>query len=80
MAVVEIEIEQSVDYLPYDSSAMILTSGLLGEKYIGISLGVDEMVLTEGDIIEDTQSAMVLEDLIGKFLINSKDLFQKSIN
>ena len=65
---VEMQINQSVNYLSTDSSAMILTSGLLGEKYIGIQVGADDTMLKDGDTIEYTQSALVLEDLIGKFL------------
>lgn len=70
MALVEMEINRDVDYLTLDSSASILTAGLLGEKYIGITVGADEEMLADGDQIEDTQSALVLEDLIGKFLFN----------
>lgn len=70
MAEVEMEIFDEVDYLTTDSSASILTAGLLGEQYIGIVPGADEEVLAEGDYIEDTQSALVLEELIGKFLFN----------
>ncbi|MFP8967096.1 outer membrane lipid asymmetry maintenance protein MlaD [Pokkaliibacter sp. CJK22405] len=67
-AKVSMEINKSVNYLSTDSSAMILTSGLLGEKYIGIQVGADEDMLKDGSTIEYTQSALVLEDLIGKFL------------
>ena len=67
---VEMTIDSSVDYLSYDSSAAILTAGLLGEKYIGITVGADDEMLVEGDYIDDTQSALVLEELIGKFLFN----------
>ncbi|KAA0874064.1 outer membrane lipid asymmetry maintenance protein MlaD [Nitrincola tapanii] len=70
MAEVELEIYADVDYLSTDSSAMILTSGLLGQQYIGIIPGGDEEVLGEGDFIFNTQSALVLEDLVGKFLMN----------
>ena len=56
---------------PKDSSAKILTSGLLGEQYIGLEPGADEKNLAAGDIISQTQSAVVLENLIGQF-INSK--------
>lgn len=70
MAEVEMEIFNEVDYLTTDSSASILTAGLLGEQYIGVVPGADEEVLGEGDFIEDTQSALVLEELIGKFLFN----------
>lgn len=68
---VTMDIDKSVDNLPIDSTASILTAGLLGEKYIGISIGGDEKVLKDGGVIRDTQSALVLEDLIGKFLLNS---------
>lgn len=67
---VEMEINPDVDYLSSDSSAQILTSGLLGQQYIGISLGGDDAVMGDGDIFDDTQSALVLEDLIGQFLFN----------
>lgn len=56
---------------PKDSSAKILTSGLLGEQYIGLEPGADEKNLASGDVIRQTQSAVVLENLIGQF-INSK--------
>ncbi|MCE4537634.1 outer membrane lipid asymmetry maintenance protein MlaD [Pelomonas sp. P7] len=56
---------------PKDSSAKILTSGLLGEQYIGLEPGADEKNLASGDVIKQTQSAVVLENLIGQF-INSK--------
>ena len=68
---VTMEINSDVDYLPVDSTASILTAGLLGEKYIGISVGGEEDVLKDGQTIRDTQSALVLEELIGKFLMNS---------
>lgn len=55
---------------PKDSSLKILTSGLLGEQYIGIEAGADEKVLAAGDTITNTQSAVVLENLIGQFLYN----------
>ena len=55
---------------PKDSSLKILTSGLLGEQYIGMEAGSDEKVLAADDIISTTQSAVVLENLIGQFLYN----------
>jgi phospholipid/cholesterol/gamma-HCH transport system substrate-binding protein len=55
---------------PKDSSLKILTSGLLGEQYIGIEAGADEKVLAAGDTISTTQSAVVLENLIGQFLFS----------
>ena len=53
---------------PKDTSASILTSGLLGEQYIGLDAGGDSANLNEGDEIKITQSAVVLEKLIGQFL------------
>ena len=70
MARVEMQINADADFLTIDSSASILTSGLLGEKYIGVTSGADDELLAEGDYIEDTQSALVLEELVGKFLFN----------
>jgi phospholipid/cholesterol/gamma-HCH transport system substrate-binding protein len=71
MGRVTMQLDEAVNNLPADSTASILTAGLLGEKYIGISVGGEEEVLGEGGIIHDTQSSLVLEDLIGKFLLNS---------
>ena len=53
---------------PKDSSAKIMTSGLLGEQYIGLEPGGDEKMLAAGDVINMTQSAVVLENLIGQIL------------
>ncbi|MDY3115405.1 MAG: outer membrane lipid asymmetry maintenance protein MlaD [Sutterella sp.] len=58
---------------PKDSSAKILTAGLLGEQYIGIEPGADEGNLQNGDKIRRTQSAVVLESLISQFLYNSAE-------
>ena len=55
---------------PKDSSAKILTSGLLGDQYIGLEPGGSEQNLAAGDVITQTQSAVVLENLIGQFLFN----------
>lgn len=70
MAKVDMAIAGEVDYLSIDTSASILTAGLLGEKYIGLSVGAEEDMLANGDLIEDTQSALVLEELIGQVLLN----------
>ena len=70
VAKVAMEIDGNVDFLSIDSSAAILTAGLLGEQYIGVTVGAEEEYLQNGDFIEDTQSALVLEELIGKFLFN----------
>ena len=58
---------------PKDSSIKILTSGLLGEQYIGIEAGADEKNLAAGDTITSTQSAVVLENLIGQFLYSKAE-------
>jgi phospholipid/cholesterol/gamma-HCH transport system substrate-binding protein len=55
---------------PKDTSASILTSGLLGETYVGLEAGGDTKKLAEGDRITITQSAVVLEKLIGQFLFS----------
>lgn len=68
---VEMAINSNINTLPSDSAASILTAGLLGEKYIGISVGGEEGMLADGDQIYDTQSALVLEELIGRFLLNT---------
>lgn len=70
VAVVEMDIYQHVDNLSIDSTASILTAGVLGEKYIGIMVGAEEEYLADGGEIFDTQSALVLEDLIAKFLVD----------
>jgi phospholipid/cholesterol/gamma-HCH transport system substrate-binding protein len=70
MAVVDMAIDKRVDYLTRDTIAAIQTQGILGEKYISLSVGGDPDMLGDGDEIEDTQSALVLEDLIGKFISN----------
>ena len=58
---------------PADSSAKILTSGLLGEQYVGLEAGADEENLKNGDEIRRTQSAVVLETLISQFLYNTAE-------
>lgn len=68
-ALVQIKLHKSVVF-PTDSSAKILTAGLLGEQYIGLEAGADEKNLAQGDVIRQTQSAVVLENLIGQFLYN----------
>ena len=55
---------------PKDTTASILTSGLLGETYIGLEAGGDEKMLAQGDRIQISQSAVVLEKLIGQFLFS----------
>lgn len=67
-AIVTMNIDGRYKNLPVDSSASILTAGLLGEQYIGLEPGGDEEYLKEGSKIKLTQSAMVLEKLIGRVL------------
>ncbi len=69
-AIVSMRIDARYNQLPLDSSASILTDGLLGENYIGLEPGGEEESLKEGDRIEITQSALVLEKLIGQFLFS----------
>lgn len=69
-AVVTLDIESQFTF-PTDSSASILTSGLLGEQYIGLTPGGEEKMLAQGSTIQYTQSAVVLEELISKFLYSS---------
>jgi phospholipid/cholesterol/gamma-HCH transport system substrate-binding protein len=67
----EAQVELSIDRryrFPRDSSAAILTSGLLGEQYVGLEAGGDSAMLKDGDIVKLTQSAVVLENLLGQFL------------
>ena len=72
-AVVELEISSDYRILPFDTSASILTAGLLGENYIGLDAGSDTEVLSEGDEVTFTQGALVLENLIGQFVASQGD-------
>ena len=67
--VVAMDLQKSVLF-PKDSSARILTAGLLGDQYIGLEPGGDEKNFAPGDTIRQTQSAVVLESLISQFLFN----------
>lgn len=67
VARVTLLLDKSYEF-PKDTSASILTSGLLGEQYIGLDGGGDEQILKDGDQMRITQSAMVLEKMIGRFL------------
>ena len=67
-AVVVMAIDNDVDYLTSDSIAAIKTAGVLGEQYVSIAVGGAPDVLANGEAITDTQSALVLEDLVGKLL------------
>lgn len=68
-AVVSLEIAQQYDKIPDDSDAQILTAGLLGEQYIGLNSGGAEQYLKDGGEIRFTQSALVLENIIGQFAV-----------
>jgi phospholipid/cholesterol/gamma-HCH transport system substrate-binding protein len=68
-AKVLMEIEQRYDNIPKDTTFKILTAGLLGEQYIGLEPGGDEQNLKDGDLTARTQSALVLENLIGQVLV-----------
>ena len=70
-AKVMLVIDSQYDQIPDDSDASILTSGLLGSQYIGLQAGGSETYLEDGSEIYFTQSAIVLENLIGKFLVNA---------
>ncbi len=65
-----LELGMEYNNIPKDTSAKILTAGVLGEKYIGLEPGGDEAVLKDGDRLIHTQSAVVLENIIGQFLAN----------
>jgi phospholipid/cholesterol/gamma-HCH transport system substrate-binding protein len=69
-AVATLRIESRFDRIPDDSDAAINTAGLLGGQYVGITPGGSETYLQDGDRIEFTQSAVVLENLISKFLFD----------
>jgi phospholipid/cholesterol/gamma-HCH transport system substrate-binding protein len=67
---VVLRIGPSYDKIPDDSDASILTAGLLGGQYVGVGPGASETFFKDGDQIQFTQSAIVLENLISKFLFS----------
>lgn len=69
-AIVTLEIEGQPGTLTTDTGAKILTEGILGARYISLLPGADEEYLAAGDMITETQGALVLENLIGEFLTN----------
>ncbi len=69
-AIVTLSIDEQYNAFPTDTSASIYTAGLLGEQYIGLEPGADEEVLEQDGEISLTQSALVLERLIGQVLLN----------
>lgn len=75
---VSMDIEEKYNQLPDTSSLAIRTSGLLGEQFLALNVGFDDpdmgtAMLKDGSTLQDTKSAMVLEDLIGQFLYKSGD-------
>lgn len=72
-AVVIMSIEAQYDKFPIDTAASVFTSGLLGEQFIGFEPGAEEDYLKNGDVIDLTQSALVLEQIIGQFLYSKAD-------
>lgn len=70
-AQVTFEIGARYDQIPDDSDAAILTSGLLGSQYLGLQAGGSESFLHEGSEVQFTQSAVILENLISKYLFSS---------
>ena len=67
---VTMSIDPQYDKFPIDTAASIMTSGLLGEQYVGLQPGAEEEYLKAGSEVELTQSALVLEQIIGQFLYN----------
>jgi phospholipid/cholesterol/gamma-HCH transport system substrate-binding protein len=68
-AIVSVNVDASYQF-PRDTTAKILTSGILGEQYVGLEAGGDGVMLKHGDRLRLTQSAVVLENLISQFLFN----------
>lgn len=67
---VHFTVKAQINKLPIDTTASIFTAGLLGEQYLGLEPGADDKYLKAGDEIKLTQSAVVMEQLIGQFLFN----------
>lgn len=72
-ALVTMRINPNYDNIPADTSASIQTAGLLGEKFIGLEPGADVEFLADGSTITFTQSAIVLENLVSKYLFNKAE-------
>lgn len=70
-AKVTLNVGKQHDYFSIDTAASIYTAGLLGEQYIALEPGADDETLKDGDIVEFTQSALVLEEIISKFISNA---------
>ncbi|MCB1826904.1 MAG: outer membrane lipid asymmetry maintenance protein MlaD [Coxiellaceae bacterium] len=72
-AKVILQIDKRFNQFPKDSSASILTQGLLGSNYISLSPGFDTAPLKQGSVIESTNSALILENLVGQLMYNLKN-------
>jgi len=72
-AIVTLRIDAGVDTIPDDTFANIFTSGLLGEQYLALAPGGSSEYLRDGDTIANTQSALVLEQMIGQFLFKKAE-------
>ena len=72
-ALVTMQIDSNQRQLPADTSASILTQGLLGANYIGLRPGFDQTFLKNGSVIQDAHPALVLEDLIGQLIFSLKN-------
>lgn len=71
-AIVTMQIDKNENNIPTDSTASILTAGLLGANYIGITPGFDTTFLKEGSVIENTNQALILQNLIGQLMFSLK--------
>lgn len=72
-AIVTIDMDSRFNVIPTDTAASILTAGLLGEQYIGLEVGAEEEFLQDGDVIDLTQPALVLEQVISQFLFSKAE-------
>lgn len=72
-AQVTLSISADFDNIPTDTAASIYTAGLLGEQYIGLEVGAEDEFLQDGDVIDLTQPALVLEKMISQFLFSKAD-------
>lgn len=72
-AMVTFFIDKQNDKLPADSSAKIMTEGLLGANYISITPGFEDLVLHDGDRLDNTHSALILENIMGQLLFSLKE-------
>jgi phospholipid/cholesterol/gamma-HCH transport system substrate-binding protein len=71
-AVVSLSINAKYNRFPVDTAASVMTAGLLGEQFVSLDPGAEQTYLKDGDVIDLTQSAVVLEQLIGQFIYSQK--------